>query len=415
MLLKILHSLVTKGSVAVVNFLILIISSRYLGVSTRGEISLIILNLSIIQLINEIYTGYSLVHFISKFNIHRIYATGILFTLVTTLITNLVFYLLGEQVEGYQFLFLILSVMVILNTFNCVLILAKEFYKMYNFLSIIQPLLLFAGICFYAFVLKDFTLGAFLWPLIISFGVSLGISTVFVIRYILIHNTSQTFELKPILINGLYCQLAALMYVLSSRLSYYLLETKPDVGLYATSSSLIESVLIITNSVTPILLSKVAITGNTIKSVKLTQILAKTCMLFSIVAITIVYLIPDSLFTLLLGKTFTGSKDIMMMLSPGIIFLSFSGIISHYYSGIGKLKTVSFYNSFGFISTLVLAPWLIGELGIQGAALTTNIAYLITFLAALIVFGKDNSLNFKSLFDFKSDYRTLKELFSSGT
>ncbi len=415
MLLKIIHSLFTKGSVAVVNFLILIISSRYLGVSTRGEISLIILNLSVIQLINEVYTGYSLVHYISKFNIHKIYANGVIFTLFTTLATNAVFYLIGEQIEGYQLLFLLLSVMVILNTFNCVLILAREFYKMYNFLSIIQPALLLAGIFIYTFILKDFTLGAFLWPLLISFGISLSVSTIFVIRYVLINNTSQDFELKPILINGLYCQLAALMYVLSSRLSYYLLETKPDVGLSSTSSSLLGSGLIVTNSVTPILLSKVAITGNNLKSVQLTQILAKTCMLFSILAIAVVYLIPDSLFILLLGNTFSGSKEIMMLLSPGIIFLSFSGIISHYYSGIGKLKTVSFYNFFGFAASIVLAPWLIKDHGIFGAALTTNVAYFITFCAALIVFSKDNSLSIRSLTEFKNDFRELKHLFTSGT
>ncbi len=74
-------------------------------------------------------------------------------------------------------------------------------------------------------------------------------------------DTNTEFEMKPILKNGLYCQLAVLMYILSGRLSYYLLETKPDVGLYSTASSLIESVLIITNSITPILLSKIALSG----------------------------------------------------------------------------------------------------------------------------------------------------------
>ncbi len=73
MLQKVIQSLFTKGSVAVVNFLILIVTSKYLGISTRGDIGIIMLNLAIIQMINEIYTGYSLVHFIAKYNINKIY------------------------------------------------------------------------------------------------------------------------------------------------------------------------------------------------------------------------------------------------------------------------------------------------------------------------------------------------------
>ncbi|MFO0435035.1 MAG: hypothetical protein ACK5ZT_07285, partial [Sphingobacteriaceae bacterium] len=146
MLQKIIQSLITKGSVAVVNFLILIVTSKYLGVSTRGEISLIILNLAIVQLINEVYTGYSLVHFISKFNINKVYLNGIVFTLIACAITNTMLYLMNKQPEGYATILFMLSIIIILNTFNCVIILSKEFYKMYNFLSFFQPVTLLLGI-----------------------------------------------------------------------------------------------------------------------------------------------------------------------------------------------------------------------------------------------------------------------------
>lgn len=412
MLRKIIQSFITKGSVAIVNFLILIISSKYLGISTRGEISLIILNLAIIQMINEIYTGYSLVHFISKFNISRIYANGFIFTIAATSITNLVLYLLHKQPAGYGLLLYLISLIIILNTFNCVLILAKEFYKIYNFLSVFQPVVLLVGIFIYTFFLKIYTLDAFIWPLIISFGLSFFISTYFVFMYTLKSNANELFELKPIVMNGLYCQLAVLMYILSGRLSYYLLETKPDVGLYSTASSLIESVLIITNSITPILLSRIAISGKSNSSIQFTLIFAKLCFLFSIVAIGILYFIPNSLFTYLLGSSFQTSKTLMLELSPGIVFLSFSGIISHYFSGIGNLKMVSFYNFFGFLTTLILAPWLIHQMGIKGAVITTNLAYFITFVVSTIVFIKTSGLKTSNLFTIKEDLIELKRIVS---
>lgn len=413
MLRNLIQSFFTKGSVAVINFLILILSAKYLGIATRGEISLVILNLSIIQMINEIYTGYSLVHFVSKFNVKAIYKNGVVFTLIVSGLTNLILLLLNKTPENFGGLLFFLALIIILNTFNCVLILAKEFYKMYNFLSILQPVVLLMGILFSTLVLRNYTLGAYLWPMIISFIISFAISSIFVFNYVFAKNTNTTFEYAPILKNGFYCQLAVLMYILSGKLSYYLLETKPDVGLYSTSMSLIESVLIITNSFAPVLLAKVANQTMNISAARLTLLFAKLCFIFSVLAITIIYFIPETLFSLVLGESFSASKNLMLLISPGIALLSFSGTLSNYFSGIGNLKMVSFYNFFGFLCTIIIAPFLINSMGINGAAISTNVAYLITFLVSLTVFMKINKLPFISLFRIKEDYEDLKQLISS--
>jgi len=412
MLKKVIQSLFTKGSIAVVNFLILIVTANYLGMTTRGEIGLIMLNLAIIQMINEIYTGYSLVHFIAKFNINKIYLNGMLFTLISSVGTNLVLILLHKQPSEYAWLLFIASLIIILNTFNCVVILAKEYYKMYNFLSVFQPVALLVGIFVFTNFYGNFTLDSYIWPLIISFALSFIISSYFVLVFILKPDQKNEFSINQILKNGLYCQIGVLMYVLSGRFSYYILETKDDIGLYSTASSLIEAVLIITNSVTPILLSRVAILGKTHNSIKLTLIFAKLCFLVSIFAVVAIYFLPVQVFTSLLGDAFIQSKPTMLMLSPGIIFLSFSGIISHYFSGIGNIKLVSFYNFFGFAATLALAPILIAKHGIVGAAITTNIAYFITFVASTIVFLKVTGVPFTSLFNVKDDIKELKAVFS---
>lgn len=412
MLKKVIQSLFTKGSVAVVNFLILIVTANYLGMTTRGEIGLIMLNIAIIQMINEIYTGYSLVHFVAKFNINKIYLNGMLFTFLSSVGTNLVLILLNKQPSEYAWLLFVASIIIILNTFNCVVILAKEYYKMYNFLSIFQPVTLLIGIFVFTNFYGNFTLDSYIWPLLISFALSFIISSYFVLAFILKPDKKSDFNISQILKNGLYCQLGVLMYVLSGRFSYYILETKDDVGLYSTASSLIEAVLIITNSVTPILLSRVAILGKTDNSIKLTLIFAKLCFLVSVLAVVAIYFLPVQVFTSLLGDAFIQSKPTMLMLSPGIIFLSFSGIISHYFSGIGNIKMVSFYNFFGFAATLALAPILISKYGIAGAALTTNIAYFITFVASTIVFLKVTGVSFGNLFNVKDDIRELKTVFS---
>ena len=76
MLQRILYSFFSKGVIAVINFLILLLSARYLGVRTRGEISVFLVNIALVQVLTEIYTGYNLVHFMQKFSHRRILKTG---------------------------------------------------------------------------------------------------------------------------------------------------------------------------------------------------------------------------------------------------------------------------------------------------------------------------------------------------
>jgi O-antigen/teichoic acid export membrane protein len=407
---NILHSVFTKGVVAIINFFILILSSHYLGVSSRGEISIFILNITIIQIINEVYTGYSLVYFIPKYNLKKIFVTGIIYTLSFCTLSNAIIVFLNKQVQGFEWLGYLVSLLIILNTFNCVLILGKELVKIYNFLNFLQPFLLLAGLAIYIFTFKEVTFVAYVFPLLISFLIAFIISSWVVFKFTLKNKTLQTFELKPILINGIVCQAGVLMYILGNRYSFYLLPDSAKVGLYSSASSLIESVLIISNGISPVLLARVANQGNTIKSSEITMSLTKASVLFSALAIFVIFLLPESFFVFLLGSGFTGIKHLMMLYAPGILMISFFGIISNYFSAIGKLKLVLLCNSFGFMTTLIIAPILIKNYSIEGAAYTANITYFIIASAIYIAFFVTNKLSFKRLFSFSQDYKNLKEL-----
>jgi hypothetical protein len=161
---NIVHSLVTKGLVAVINFIILIFSSKYLGFSSRGEISILILNIAIIQIINEVFTGYSLVYFIPNYNLKRLFITGLIYTLIACSLSNSVFYMINIQLPNYEWLSYFVSLLIILNTFNCVIILGKEKIKLYNFLNIIQPVILLMGLIVSTALLKNYTFSAYFFP-----------------------------------------------------------------------------------------------------------------------------------------------------------------------------------------------------------------------------------------------------------
>lgn len=407
---NILQSVFTKGFVAIINFLILVISARYLGAGSRGEINILVINITIIQILNEIYTGYSLVYFIPKYDLKKIFLSGLTFTLIACSLGNSLFFIIQKQLPGYEWLSYVISLLVILNTFNCVILLGKEKIALYNFLSILQPFILLCGLFFYIFVLKICTLEAYLFPMLISFMISFPISLFNVFKQISERIKNLNYEHQPIFKYGLICQLGVLMYILSNKYSYYLLPSNEQVGLYGTASSLIESILIIANGISPVLLAKVVNTGNSEGNIKTTLLLSKLSFVISLFAVVILFILPNQLFIFLLGNGFSEVKYFMLYYAPGILIMSFISIINNYFSAIGKLNRVLVCNAIGFGATLILAPILVKQMGMKGAAITADISYAVTAIAISFVFFKSNQLSLKDLFSFKNDTKNFFEL-----
>lgn len=407
---NIVYSFITRGSVGLINFLILIVSSRYLGVSSRGEISIFLLNIAVIQVVNEVYTGYSLVHFVPRFNFRKLFVSGLIYSFIFVSVCNFLVVLLGKQITGYEWLGYLVSLLVILNTYNCVIVLAKEDIKMFNFLSFVQPLFLLVGLSISIFGLKIYTFDAYVYPLLFSFVVALFISSSRIPAYLKHKQKNLTFNWRSIVVKGVMFQASALMYIFANRYSYYLLPERASVGLYSSASSLTESILIITGAIAPVLLSRVANESDNKISTEMTLVLAKLSFLFSLLAITLLILIPDHFFTTILGSGFAGIKSIMLLYAPGVMTVSFFNVIVNYFSARGMQRIILLCYGAGFVFTLVAAPSLVKYYDIRGAAFTANISYFImaACICPLFIYRSDFSL--KRLLSLKEDVKLLREL-----
>ena len=376
MVLKtILQSFVTKFAVAIINLLILLITSRYLGVSSRGEISLFLLNIAIIQILNETYTGYSLIHFIPKFDFKKLFLTGLVFSLFFAVLANTLLGFLNKHIEGSEGLAYFLSILIILNTFHCVLLLGKGNVLQYNFLSLLQPFLLLLAILFWVFVLKEYTFASYTHPLTLSFAISYALSFILVLKSRTTTQPLLPFNFGAILSKGAYTQLTVLMFLFCNRYSYYLLSDSAKVGLYASASTLIESVLIFSYAMAPVLLSRANQTHNSKQHAELCIALLKLSLLFCLSSALFFYLLPEKLYTTILGDGFNGIKYYMMLYVPGVVMMSVIVVLSNYFISRGSTKTVFLCNAAGFILSLALAPGLIRLYSTAGAVYTANIAF----------------------------------------
>lgn len=412
MVKSILQSLFTKALVACINFCILIVSAKYLGVSSRGEISIFILNVSIIQAVSEIYTGYSLIHFLPKLDLRGVVTSGLAIIFISCTIIYSLIVFLDQHIEEYFWLGYIVSILIVWNTFNCVILLGKEQFKLFNSLSIIQPLVLFSGILIFVLFKKTFTFEAYLFPLLMSFSLATLISSYNVLKKIRLQTerNHESLKIKPILFNGLLYQANFLMFIFCNRFSFYFLNTKADVGIYSSASMIMESVLIIANGITPILITKIANRKTLIHETLTTLSLAKLSLFFSLLGIALLLVLPEPLYLFFLGQGFIGIKKLMFIYSPSVVMASFFLILSAHFSALGKQKFVFATYLPAFLITIILTPVLVQKYETIGAAYSSLISYAIMLFSLISLFMVKNKVKFKSLFDFKFDLAFIKSL-----
>lgn len=410
MLKTLISSFFTKSVVAFTLLAVLLVSSRQLGSAVVGQVSLVILNLAIIQAISDIYTGSALVYFLSKHNLAKIYRMGLLWTVVCILVLNAVFYLFKIGVNELWIHVLVLSFISTLQAFHTVILLARENIRMYNFLVFFQPVVLLAVLCLNVFVLQIRTVNAYIIAMYVSGCSSFVVSTIQIIRILNEKDNRDGADWKVIIKNGFMNQLGNLAHILSNRYNYYKLEAIAIMlaGVYASATSLIESVWIITGSVSPVILTHIANQRDIPNDSKITFLLSKLCFLLSLICVLVIFIIPADFFTFLLGKDFSGTKSIMLYLSPGVLCISFSGIISHYYSGLGKQKILLLANSLGLLVTLCTSYFFISQYGVTGACYAASLSYFTQAMVLILIFMKQNKLALSDLFSFRRDLSLLR-------
>ena len=399
---------------AFINLAILLVSCQQLGSDIRGRVSLLIFNIAIIQIINEIYTGYILVYFIPRFSLRKIYTSGILWAIVCTILCVGIMAILFHYFEvgsASNWVHLtVLSLLIITHSFHMVIILAKERIKVYNFLNFFQPALLLLVLFLMFFVFRIKSVDSYIIALYVSFSISIIFSIIQIISIFKNHNNDLVlFEPKRIIENGFYNQLANLCHMLSNRYNFYLLGNTVLVGIYSRATSLIESVWIISGSVSPIILTYIANEKDPSNNAKITLLLAKICFLLSLFCVVVLYFIPREFFVFLLGEDFIHVKTVMMYLSPGILLISFATIISHYFAGLGKQKILLVANSCGLITTISVSHYLISKDQLLGACYAACLSYFVATLVLVIFFLKENKFNFMDLLRFKQDFELLKK------
>jgi O-antigen/teichoic acid export membrane protein len=215
-------------------------------------------------------------------------------------------------------------------------------------------------------------------------------------------------NVRALFMQGGTAQIANLFQLANYRSAFYFIEAfrgTAAVGVYSVAMQLAEGSWLVPKSIGGVLYSKVSNLEERRRQVLLTIMLFKLAVLAGLACSVALVLLPDGVFSVLFGPEVNGLRPILLAIAPGLIAMSGSQVLSHFFSGTGSVKHNLVGSGLGLLVTFTLGWWLIRTDGLVGAALTASVAYSISLLYQLVVFTRRDQIALFELLPQQGDLR----------
>jgi O-antigen/teichoic acid export membrane protein len=391
MIRNILRTTGARMLAALLNLGVIVIAGQQLGAESMGKISLFILAVTLTNLVAGFAGGSALVYLMPRNTGKPLLKTANVWALLSSVITVAILYYIKAFPEELFIYVLIAGVIgsLVQNTLN--VFLARENIKMHNLFSLLQAVFLFGGIAVTCFLLEIKEIEAYLYSVLLAYAVVLLFSWMVILKTEKGRNEKSTAaqSLKTLFGYGAWVQLAAVFALLTYRLTFYYTEAflgLAALGVLAVGVQISEAVWILPKSIATVQYSKISNLKSREDAASLTAFLLLFILFFTGLAVAVLNVLPETLYTTIFGDEFIGVKAVIIALSLGIVLASMNNILSHFFSGTGRIIINLLSSLSGFLSVGAAGYILIKGADIQVAAWVSTLGYSVTFLFSLIAF-----------------------------
>ncbi len=402
MLNKIANTFYTSVFTAGIGFLILVITTHYLGSTGRGSIGLLMVNIGIAQIFCAIVGSATLVYMVPRYSLNGLLFLTTIWALASSIFISMLLAIFNKLSSDMFYHTAILSFLAAIIANNHKVLIARDEIIRYNFLRIFQSI---ANLLVIIFLINSLTFSKYISALYLSYALTSIASTVFVFKGFRAKRFENINEpLKIFIRMGTLNQFTNLIQLGNYRFSFYLLNAFSGIktlGLFSLGINLIETVSIFQSSINTIHYGEVSRQKNDLDALKNNLKLVKLSLLGTLAIVICAALLPLKYYLIVFGSEFNQVKQIMLLLSPGVIALSAGAIIAHYFSGIGKVHYNTYSSSAGFLVIIVAGISLIPTYGIYGAAIANSLSYITT--SGVIFWQYRKHLQNKSIFSSRID------------
>jgi O-antigen/teichoic acid export membrane protein len=395
MLTKISITFFSKLTNAILGFLNAILITQYLGAEGKGVTTLFITSVSLCLLCCQIIGGNSLVYLSSRLSASVLLFTSYIWAIVVSSTVSCILYFLGMCPSQYLVELIIVSILFTLFHAHLFIFLGKEKIILFNVLNPLPQLIqLLAGIVLFI-VLQVHNVNTYIYNLYFIFALSYFISLIFILPKLGGFKMPDKKALQTIWKYGSNAQTSNILFFLNNRFMFYLLGyyfIKSEVGIYSIAVMVMEAVLLIGNSFSLMLYSKISNTSSATEQMLLTKKYAVISLVLTAFALCVVVLIPADMYTSVFGSDFYSIKRIVIYLLPGTLLMSTYYITSSYFSGTGKYHYNNYAVGSGLCISVVGGIIYISSGDIFTAAVITSTAFSAIALFSLGQFYKQLTL-----------------------
>lgn len=234
---------------------------------------------------------------------------------------------------------------------------------------------------------------------------------------------------KEMFNSGLLSQLGHILLFLLYRLPLWWMAVQfgnSEAGLLANALLIADTIWIFGNSYGTILHSRMLVSSGSLSGVrnkgevsapaaqqrKFNKLLSRYVVISSsgtILAVLLVLFVPNAVYVLVFGDTFSGLKETFFFISPAVIFLGISAPIGHYLHAQNRFRDLII--SYGAVVLVLMVFWF----GVDG--LISMMDFKDTgaiprgyFLTMISIFGKFISVNLAFLVLLFLNYRQVKHI-----
>lgn len=394
--LKVVQTFISRFLILILSFGLVIFSTNMWGSEGKGTISIVIANVAMASFFSSVFSGSSTSYFARKFKVEQVLVYSYIWSIIIGIIVPLIFSFAEIQTEFLYYLIAISVFSSLLST-NISLFIGTQNIRFFNIYTVLQQLVhvLFIIILIYIVKLKDVSVYFLAQIFCLVF--------LFLTSFFLILKKCKLSEFslsKTVFLNmfeyGWKTQLSAFIQFLNYRLSFYFLEYFEGiaaVGIFSIGITFSEAIWTITRSIAVVLYSDVVNSESREESIVKTKSSLKLSFSVMLVFVLGIIVIPGFIYTQIFGNEFGETKQIMLLLIPGIFAIAVSDMIGYYFSGIKELKILNIKSIVGLLITVGFSFFAIPKWGIWGACLVTTSSYVVS--AAILFWKFYQSTDFK--------------------
>ena len=410
----IFNTVIARALSTALNFFIVLLIARHAGPAVKGEVTLLVTTSWFVIFLSNILGGQVLVYLIPRNKIELLiipaYVWSVVIALAAFLFLKFSLLIQANHITSI----VILSFFSALISINQTVLLARKEIGRSNMVQLVPLILQVAGIlfCFYYRDISDAY--AYIYASLFAYIITAFVSFLMVRKMIHLGGLVEFFsiaELKNSFRYGLLFQAIEILQLLNLRYYFYQLGLQQGpkyLGIYSVGISILEAVWIIPRSIATVHYVHTSHAEDLKAEADRTVYLFKLSFVVCALALLAIWFVPSQVYVAVFGPGFSDVKYSMRFLFPGILVYSFPLVISSFYFGTGKYRSLIISNLAGFVSLIGFSWWLIPVYVMSGAGLAATLSFAVASAVLCILFIGDTGLNYSSFLLRRADINRIK-------